>query len=361
MIDTHAHFRDGKKQKHKETIIHGLYVAYRVGLDGVFEMPNTDPELTTTEAAEERIEMGDKAIESLEKVGMKIFHGIFLGVTDDPKQIEEVVGLHDKYFPRIVGLKMFAGHSTGNMGLTTEKEQKIVYQTLAKLDYRGVLTVHCENEDYIDSSLWNYKDPISHTRVRPLQAETTSSSTQLILAQEANYRGTFNMAHISTPRSLLIIERQREYVNFKITCEAAPHHCVLYDELMNKPNGIQLKMNPALRPKEMQESMLDSLIEGRINFIGTDHAPHTLAEKQGEKAASGIPVLPYYPRFIKLLREKEMSEELIDKVTHDNAVEIFNLPADLIPNTRRAGKQTEAEIEELEKKYEFNAFSFLKS
>jgi len=359
MMCTHVHLRDGKEQKHKETILHGLYVAYKTGLDGAFEMPNTDPALTTTEAAEERMEMGDKAIENLEKKGMKIFHGIFLGVTDDPKQIEEVVGLHDKYFPRIVGLKMFAGHSTGNMGLITEKEQRIVYQTLAKLDYRGVLTVHCENEDFINSSLWNYKEPISHTRARPLQAETTSLSSQLRNAEEAGYKGIFHMAHISAPRSLMIIERQREYVSFKLTCEVTPHHCVLYDELMNKPNGIQLKMNPALRPKDMQEFMLDSLIEGRINCIGTDHAPHTLAEKQGEKAASGIPGLPYYPRFINLLREKGMSEERIDKVTHDNAVEIFNLPADLILNTRRAGKQTEEEIEELEKKYEFNAFSFI--
>ncbi len=105
MIDTHVHLRDGE-EKDKETVLHGLEVAYRAGLDGVFEQPNPKPALTTRGAIEDRLELADKAID---KLGVKIFHGIHAGLTADPKQIEEVYEVYVEYFPRVVGFKMFPG------------------------------------------------------------------------------------------------------------------------------------------------------------------------------------------------------------------------------------------------------------
>ena len=111
MIDPHVHLRDWE-QAAKETLRHGLSVAWRAGLDAVFEMPNTDPPLVTREAILRRIEDADSALRAL---GIPMVHGLYAGITAVPRQVEEMVRAWKELFPRVVGLKMFAGHSTGQM------------------------------------------------------------------------------------------------------------------------------------------------------------------------------------------------------------------------------------------------------
>jgi dihydroorotase-like cyclic amidohydrolase len=115
--------------------------------------------------------------------------------------------------------------------------------------------------------------------------------------------------------------------------------------------GLLLKMNPPLRERDMSELMLNSLLIGNINWVETDHAPHTLQEKVDynlEKPhASGIPVFPYVPHFVKLLREKGMSQERIDNITHNNINAVFGTA---IKNTNRTPNY------DLFGEYEFNAF-----
>ena len=127
----------------------------------------------------------------------------------------------------------------------------------------------------------------------------------------------------------------------------------MYDDMMRGVNGLLRKMNPPLRTKYMQEYMLQALFDRRINWIETDHAPHIRKEKLNEPYASGVPVFHYYPRFIKFLREKGMSEEQIDDLTHNNIEKAFGIN---VKNTRRAGTQTDEELESLSKEYEFDAF-----
>jgi len=368
MIDPHSHLRDGK-QAYKETVKHGLEVGYRAGLDAVFEMPNTDPALTSEKTIEERLVLADDVLPEI-----PIFHGVYAGITADPKQIEEVVEVYNRHREtdyRVVGLKMFAGHSTGNMGIIDGWKQLGVYQKLAELDYRGVLAVHCEKESFLLPGFWDASDPFTHTLARPAVAESASIADQIRFAKMAGYKGTLHICHISNPRALRYIESIREDVPFKITVGLTPHHAVLYDEMMSKDrvpveDGLLLKMNPPLRTKAMQEYMFQALLDGRIDWVETDHAPHSLAEKTGKVFkdgepvyASGIPGFAFYPVFIRLLRAKLMSEEQIYAVTHDNIVKAFGLPEDLIPNTRRAGTQTEAELRALADEYEFDAFKVL--
>ena len=211
MIDPNVHLRDWN-QAHKETVEHGLDVAYRAGLDAVFEMPNTNPVLTSRKTIEDRIALGDTALENLQnKFGQKfyMFHGIYAGVTADPEQIKEVVEIYREN-QRVVGLKMFAGHSTGNMGLVDDNTSKgydkqlQVYKTLTKLDYKGVLAIHCERESDIDSTLFKSFDPITHTKARPSKAEINSIADQIKLKQETGYQGKTHICHISTPGSLAL-------------------------------------------------------------------------------------------------------------------------------------------------------------
>jgi dihydroorotase len=346
MIDPHVHLRDWN-QKNKETVKHGLQVAYKAGLDGVFEMPNTDPAITSQELIEKRIELADKAIN---KLGIKIFHGLYAGITANPKQIEEVVKAHKKLFPKVVGLKFYAGQSTGNMGVVEEADQKLVYQTLAKLRYTGVLVVHCDKESLMKPELWNPQKPITHTLARPPEAEAESVKDQIRFAREAGFKGVLHVCHISVPQSLEIIEKARNEVDFKITCGVTPQHCLLYDELMNVETqnfaSLLLKINPPLRSKQMQEYMLDALLNKRIDWIETDHSPHTIKDKT-EKFASGFPGLPNYPHFIKFLRAKGLSEETIEDLTHNNIVKIFKIN---IANSKREGDY------DLVEEYEFDVF-----
>ncbi|MBR9691889.1 dihydroorotase [Candidatus Woesearchaeota archaeon] len=356
MIDPHVHLRDWD-QDHKETVKHGLEVAYDVGLDAVFEMPNTSPALTSSKKIVERIDLADRAISELKtKNGgnFEIFHGIYAGITADPEQIAEVAGLPGN-IKRVVGLKMFAGNSTGNMGIINEEEQKLVYKTLAESNYKGVLAVHCEKESLLRPKIWDPSQPFSHSLARPAESEIESVKDQILFAAEAGYKGVLHIPHISVPESLKYIEEMRDQVDFTITCGLTPHHAILDNLLMQYKNGLQLKMNPALRSRPRQAYMLKALLNGRIDWIETDHAPHTLNEKTGKVLdkdgkpiyASGIPGLPFYPHFINLFKSERMPDKFIDDMTHNNITKIFGLD---IPNTHRKPDY------DLAGEYEFNAF-----
>ncbi len=341
MIDPHVHLRDWN-QKDKETVEHGLRVAYDAGLSALFEMPNTDPAITSMKTIKERIQLADDAIARL---GITIFHGLYAGVTADSEQIKEIVQAHKELFPRVVGLKLYAGHSTGDMGMTTMEMQQNIYKTLAELDYKGVLAVHCEKEALIMPELWEPEEPITHTLARPAVAEVESVRDQIMFAKGAGFKGTLHICHISTPEAIDIIEQNRPKVKFKITCGVTPHHCVLFDEMME--NNILLKVNPPLRSRGTEELMLDALKAGRIDWIETDHAPHTLKDKI-EKHASGFPGLPNYPRFIRFLREEaKMDEETIKKLTHDNIVKAYGIEIE---------NQILNSSSNLDSEYEFSAF-----
>ncbi|MFC1728582.1 dihydroorotase [Nanoarchaeota archaeon] len=352
MIDPHVHLRDWL-QVSKETVKNGLKTAQDIGLDGVFEMPNTDPVITSAEAIQDRIDLGNEMIGDL---GIEMFHGIYGGVTDSVKQIEEIVEAQREN-DRVVALKMFAGHSTGNMGLIEGKDQRQVYKTLAELGYKGVLAVHCEKESKLRVELWDPKESFTHTIARPPESEIESVKDQLKFAHQEGYKGTLHICHLSVPDSLEVIERARKKAKFKITTEVAPHHVVMYDELMDKLLGYFLKMNPPLRPKYMQESMLQALLDGRIDMIGTDHAPHTSDDKKKDYA-SGIPGFPYYPYFIEFLKQKGMSKERLDAVTHDNIVKTFEVD---IPNTHRVRAMDKKELNELAIRYEYDGFEYVRN
>ncbi|PIU29973.1 dihydroorotase [Candidatus Woesearchaeota archaeon CG07_land_8_20_14_0_80_44_23] len=346
MIDPHVHLR-GWNENRKETIEHGLDVAYAAGLDAVFEMPNTSPSLTTYDLLQRRIEYTDRIIS---KKKLRLFHGIYAGLRAEPKQIEEIVNAYSSLFPRIVGLKLFAARSTGDLGIIDEYSQKLVYNTLSELGYNGVLAVHCEKESEFLPQFWNPAEPYSHALARPPKSEVESVRDQIKFADKVNFKGTLHICHISVPESLDAIEQARNSVGFRITCGITPQHCMLYDELMNKAGGNLLKINPPLRSDAMRKAMLAALLDGKIDWIESDHAPHTLDDKL-KNLNSGIPVLPYFPHFIKYLKERGATEKQIDDLTNNNIIRTFGIE---IENTFRRPDYN------LAKEYPFDPFEILK-
>jgi dihydroorotase len=350
MIDPHVHLRDGG-QAAKETLVHGLSVAWRAGLDGVFEMPNTDPPLTTRDAILRRIDSADAALGTL---GVGLFHGVYAGITAVPRQIEEIVKTWRELFPRVVGLKMFAGHSTGSMGLPLREEQALVYRTLAALGFAGVLAVHCEKEGMLRPTDWDPARPVTHAQARPPAAEVASVDDQLQLASRAHFEGTLHVCHISTPWALdLLRGRHRgetdEAPGVRVTCGLTPHHALLDANMLEEPEGMLLKVNPPLRPRPMPAMMLRRLFDGDIDWIESDHAPHTRADKL-EGFASGIPGLPFLPVFLGMLAELGMPAAKIRRLSHDAICATFGI------TLAASGRRPELD---LAREYPFDPFAVL--
>jgi len=316
MIDPHVHCRDWT-QSHKETIAHALSVAERTGLSGIFDMPNANPPITSRELVEKRLN-------DARKVNSSVFYGLYIGVTSSPSQIKEAVMTWREFFPKVVGLKMFAGHSVGNLGVIQEAEQRLVYQTLSDEGYRGVLAVHCEKESLLRPDLWNPQVPVSHSYARPPEAEIKSIEDQIKFAADCQFKGRLHIAHTSLPESVELVDNARRQGAIKVSCGLTPHHCCIdYESIGETKEGLLYKVNPPLRDRCSAKRMLDLLREGKIDWIETDHAPHTLKEKLEEPYMSGFPGLPFYPRFVTFLRTQGFSDTQLRDLTHNNICNIF--------------------------------------
>ena len=311
MIDPHVHLRDWN-EKEKETLVHGMESGYLSGIDTFFDMPNTNPPITNRENALQRIEDGIKAEEERRKRGMDVHYHLYLGLTPNKEQISEMVSLYSSLFPRIIGLKLFASHSTGNMGIIDEEEEKNVFQVLADLDYKGVVAVHAEK-----TSLFTTNS--SHALSRPSISEIESVRDMIEFATDAGFKGRLHIAHISTKGALELVKKAKEEGKIKITSGATPHHALFNLESENK----YLKMNPPLREEEDRAYIFSSLLSGDIDWIESDHAPHTLRDKENGKC--GIPGFKGTLLLIDKLRECGISEERLEKLLNTNIASTFGL------------------------------------
>lgn len=311
MIDPHVHLRDWN-EKEKETLVHGMESGYLSGIDTFFDMPNTNPPITNRENALKRIEDGIKAEEELRKRGMAVHYHLYLGLTPNKKQISEMVSLYSSLFPRIIGLKLFASHSTGNMGIIDEEEEKNVFQVLADLDYKGVVAVHAEKTSLFTTNA-------SHALSRPSISEIESVRDMIEFATNAGFKGRLHIAHISTKGALELVKKAKEEGKIKITSGATPHHALFNLESENK----YLKMNPPLREEEDRAYIFSSLLSGDIDWIESDHAPHTLRDKENGKC--GIPGFKGTLLLIDKLRECGISEERLEKLLNTNIASTFGL------------------------------------
>ena len=312
MTDPHVHFRDWN-QSNKETVLHGMLTGAKAGFDVFFDMPNCNPPLTDRQTIEKRIQLGQTSEEELRKQGFDVHYHIYCGITENKDQIREVVQAYNDLFPRICGMKMFASQSTGNMGIIEEEKQRAIYRTLAEENYTGVIAVHCEKE-----SLFKPEEK-SHSRRRPPESEEASVEDQIRFAEEAGFKGTLHIAHISTEGALEAVREARERNIIRITCGATPHHILLN---CTKETDI-VKMNPPLRDEENRLAIWNALFDGTINWIESDHAPHTLEDKKN--GASGLPGFEGMLITIRKLREAGMSEQKLNELLCTNALKTFGI------------------------------------
>ena len=316
-IDSHVHLRDFNQQ-YKETIKHGLSVARDSGIDAVFDMPNTNPPITSRDLVLERLRIAKDANVP------EVFYGLYLGLTGNTEQIKQSVDVYREFFPRVVGMKLYAGHSVGDLGVVNEESQRIVYETLAKEGYDGFLAVHCEKESLINRSWFNPLQAITHCHAQPEEAEMESVIDQISFTREYKFPGKLHVAHISSPGAVELVYRAKQE-GINISSGICPHHFIYDWGQMHNRDGVLWKMNPPLRSPESKEKIFNFLKEGKIDWIETDHAPHTLDEKIKKPWMSGIPGLAWWPLFDEVLRKNEFSDAEIIKLTSSNVAQRFNI------------------------------------
>ncbi len=313
MIDAHVHLRDWG-QSEKETLLHGMSVALYSGIDEIFDMPNTFPPLTDRPSIERRIA-------DAKRCGLPLRYHLYAGVTSDPKQMEEVVTLYREYPREVIGLKMFAGHSTGNMGLIEGETQRKVYRTLASLGYEGVIALHCEKESLLRPELEDSSDFFTHSLARPVEAEVASVADQIRYSEEEGFRGHLHICHLSSVFTLTLVEEAKKKGR-RISCASTPHHLLL-NSTHASDRALYAKMNPPLRSEEERDALFAALLAGRIDWVETDHAPHTLEDKEG--GASGIPGFSGLLLLVKRLYEEGCPHSLMQSLLGGRVQQVFSL------------------------------------
>lgn len=312
MIDPHVHCRDDS-QAYKETIKHVLELAKDQGVEKIFDMPNTDPPILWEKNVIKRLKLVPK--------DEKDRYFLYVGATRGEKQLEEAVNLWENY-EEVVGIKLYAGETTGNLAITNEEDQREIYRILTELNYTGVLVAHCEKKKYLKTPLWNPKYPFSHSYARPPKAEIESVKDQIKFAEETGFNGNLHICHVSCPESVELVNEAKE--KMKITCGITPHHILWDNEMLKRPDGLLYKMNPPLRNKEHVDKLKEYLKEDWIDWIETDHAPHAIGEKLHKNYPSGYPSLYLYKDFVEnFLPNIGLSDSQIENLTYKNIVKTF--------------------------------------
>ena len=294
-VDVHVHFREpGARQK--EDWRTGSKSAAAGGVTTVVDQPNTSPPTVTGEAFDEKRELAGKSV---------VDYGINAGVTEDWKP--------DELAERPVAAygEVFMADSTGNMGI----DASLFERAVRRLGGRGELvTVHAEDSDeFVDVEL-DTDDADVWSRHRPPEAEIAAVKRAVDVADEA-----VHFAHVSHPRSVDIIEETEH------TCEVTPHHLLLSRDDLDAL-GTHGKMNPPLRSGEARQRLFDRLVEGAVDCVATDHAPHTLEEKDAPvcDAPSGVPgVETLYPLMLALAFDGELELSHVVELVAEEPARIF--------------------------------------
>ena len=298
LIDCHVHFRE-PGMEHKETMATGAAAALAGGVTTVCEMPNTIPPVVTVAALADKVRRAGAACHpepakgDMRSVSVDIH--FFFGATEIShlQVLRELWTSSSAELQRLkkscCGLKLYLDHSTGNQKAGADVVDE-AFKMCAEL---GIVAVcHCEDAEM--NKIENLKlkiennDISAHSKIRPPESEAKSIEYALGLAKK--YGTHLHVAHLSTSYGIDLVRKAKKS-SIPVTCEVAPHHLFLtVDDYATL--GTLAKMNPPLRTREHQEALWQGIADGTVDCISTDHAPHTLKEKQCDdllKAPSGVP------------------------------------------------------------------------
>lgn len=309
VIDPHVHFRT-PGHEYKEDWRSGARAAFRGGVSTVFDMPNTSPPCVTCARLEEK----KKQIEA--QLDLPLRYGLYLGADRD--QLSEI----ERVSNHAVGIKVFMASSTGTLLLDDEVALDRVFCLAA--EHHLLVAVHAEDELTLIAHQRESCDPADHSRMRPNVAAAIAVERAITKAKK--YGTRLYILHMSTKEELSLVEQaKREGVD--VACEVTPHHLFLTTDDYAR-FGTRVQMNPPLRSRGDCEALWEGVRRGLIDTIGTDHAPHTLEEKDLPfgKAPSGVPgVETVLPLLLDAVNKGKLSLERVIELTHTNVARLFCL------------------------------------
>lgn len=309
LIDDQVHFRE-PGLTHKAEIYTESKAAVAGGITSYMEMPNTVPQATTLELLEDKYELAAK--KSLAN------YSFYLGATND--NIETI----KKVDPQTVcGVKVFQGSSTGNMLVDNPDSLEQIFKHSPT-----IIATHSENDHIIKENLEKYKkeygEDISvrfHPKIRSWQACYDASKTVVDMARM--YGSKLHVLHISTGEEVKLFDKDLPLAEKRITAEACVHHLWFSEEDYERKGNL-IKWNPAIKTAKDREAILKGLLDGHIDVLATDHAPHTLEEKakRYQSAPSGGPLVQHcLPALLEMYHKGLISlEQIVQKSSHNVAI-----------------------------------------
>ena len=312
-IDDQVHFRE-PGLTHKGDIASESRAAVAGGITSFIEQPNTIPNAVTQEILEEKYQIASQSSYAN--------YSFMMGATND--NLEEVLKTNPK---NVAGIKIFLGSSTGNMLVDNEATLEKIFSSTDML-----IAVHCEDEQTIKNNLEIYKEqygediPVQfHHLIRSAEACYLSSSKAIALAKKTGAR--LHVFHLSTAKEMDLFTNKIPLEEKKITAEVCVHHLWFTNEDYHTKGNL-IKWNPAVKTANDRKALWEALLDDRIDVIATDHAPHTLEEKQQSylKAPSGGPLVQHavVALFEAHLQGKISVEKIVEKMAH-NPAKIFKI------------------------------------
>ena len=308
-IDDQVHFRE-PGLTHKGNIRSESKAAVAGGITSFMEMPNTKPNATTQELLEDKYQIATK--DSIANFSF------FMGATND--NLNEVLKTNPN---KVCGVKVFMGSSTGNMLVDNEKTLAGLFSNVPML-----IATHCEDELTVQKNLaeaklkYGNEIPMElHPIIRSEEACYLSSSLAVNLAE--NHGARLHVLHISTAKETELFRNDIPLNEKKITAEACVHH-LWFSDKDYATKGTKIKWNPAVKSQADREGIWKALLDDRIDVIATDHAPHSIEEKNNyyTQAPSGGPLVQH--ALLSMMEHvkngKITIERVVEKMAHSPAI-----------------------------------------
>ncbi|MES2381970.1 MAG: dihydroorotase [Bacteroidota bacterium] len=309
VIDDQVHFRE-PGLTHKGEIYTEAKAALAGGVTTYMEMPNTMPSAVTNELLEQKYSRAAQC--SLAN------YSFYLGTTNS--NLEELLAVDEA---NVCGVKIFMGSSTGDMLVDNNNALDAIFKNV-----KALIATHCEFDPLIKQNNAAFKEKygdalsaIHHPLIRSREACYQSSSFAVGLAKKYNTR--LHILHISTKEELDLFTNEIPLAEKRITAEACIHHLWFSDaDYVTKGNFI--KWNPAVKTAEDRDAIWKAVNDGRIDVIATDHAPHTMEEKEQAyiNAPSGGPLVQHSLQAMLefYLQNKISLEKVVEKTSHNPAI-----------------------------------------
>ncbi|MGB0167029.1 MAG: dihydroorotase, partial [Luteibaculum sp.] len=312
LIDDQVHFRE-PGLTHKADIASESVAAVAGGITSFMEMPNTKPPVLTQELLEDKYQIASRVSPAN--------YSFFMGVSND--NMEEALKTDGK---KVCGLKIFMGSSTGNMLVDNEKTLEKIFSSSDL-----IIATHCEDEETIANNTAKYMEQYGadlpmefHPKIRSEEACYLSSSKAVALAKK---HGTnLHVLHISTEKELALFSK-KDLDHKHITAEACVHHLWFSDKDYAK-KGSLIKWNPAVKTVFDRDAIRQAVVNGNIDVLATDHAPHTIEEKNNKyfAAPSGGPLVQHaLPALLELVKQRVFSYSLIAEKAAYNVARRFKI------------------------------------